>query len=78
MPVLNLSNAELQIIETSLQKLGSIYCNGITRNRQFSSRHINFRERKKQEDRIEEIKEDYRKKYTEVNNLQLKVHEQTN
>lgn len=76
MPILDLTDTEIKIIEQAINHLCGLYSTGVTRSRSFGKKHINFKERKKQEERIEQIRQGYREKYSEARDLQIKIHMQ--
>lgn len=74
---IEIDDSELKILEQALVFFYGHYTNLTTRSRSYSKKHINYKDARKKEERIAEIREKYSKKSEEVNQLIQKIILQT-
>ncbi|MFL5811412.1 MAG: hypothetical protein ACJ749_17950 [Flavisolibacter sp.] len=68
-----LTDEEKKMIEESLSHLFSHYVMQSTRSRSYSNKHINFRDHKKREERIDMIRKEWSDKADKVFTLMMKI-----
>ncbi len=75
---IEITKTELKILEEAMMFLHSHYVMQSVRSRSYSKKHINYRDARKREERITELREKHSASANKVYELMGNIHNQTN